>query len=241
MAVLPSQLDHSEPQLKRRRYYTPAEVALHNSPRDCWVSFLGGVYDVTDLIQAEDTPAAQPIIDAAGTDVSHWFDAETGDVRMHVDVLTNLNQPYCPQGRFTHVAPAAPAADWDTSFGRPWWQDPGRWRIGALTSRTRVVRIKNVLTEQEDRMEVPQEETLEEVQNRYQELNAHTQSYIWKALRTDPYRDDLKADFAELDMSHTLAENGVLDESADFEEVGLQSECYIPVLHVYWTDDLTVA
>ncbi len=35
-----------------RRYYTPYEVAKHNTPHDCWVSFLGGVYDLTSIIQA---------------------------------------------------------------------------------------------------------------------------------------------------------------------------------------------
>ncbi len=90
-------------------------------------------------------------------------------------------------------------------------------------------------------MQVPQEETLREIQDRYLELNAHSESYIWKVLRTDPQRDDLRLDFLELEMDCTLAENGVPDESADFEDVGLQGDSYVPVLHVYWTDDLTVA
>ena len=34
-----------------RRYYTPYEVAQHNTPDDCWVSFLGSVYDLTRLIR----------------------------------------------------------------------------------------------------------------------------------------------------------------------------------------------
>lgn len=84
-----------------RRYYTPYEVAIHNSAEDCWVSFLGKVYDLTQLIQvstcegavAEEALArsrqydaatsclfvqvhpghlAEPIIQAAGNDLSHW-------------------------------------------------------------------------------------------------------------------------------------------------------------------------
>ena len=27
------------------------QVALHSSPDDCWVSFLGGVYDLSSLIK----------------------------------------------------------------------------------------------------------------------------------------------------------------------------------------------
>jgi hypothetical protein len=35
----------------RRRFYTPYEVAKHNTADDCWISFLGGVYDLTPLLQ----------------------------------------------------------------------------------------------------------------------------------------------------------------------------------------------
>jgi cytochrome b involved in lipid metabolism len=33
-----------------RRYYTPAEVAIHNRENDCWLSWLGKVYNLTELI-----------------------------------------------------------------------------------------------------------------------------------------------------------------------------------------------
>jgi cytochrome b involved in lipid metabolism len=39
-----------------RRYYTPYEVAQHNTPDDCWVSFLGSVYDITRLIKVRLLP-----------------------------------------------------------------------------------------------------------------------------------------------------------------------------------------
>mgnify|MGYP001557732043 CR=1 FL=1 len=34
----------------RAKYYTPSEVAVHNTLEDLWVSFLGKVYDLTPLI-----------------------------------------------------------------------------------------------------------------------------------------------------------------------------------------------
>lgn len=34
---------------KRPRFYTAAEVAEHNCLEDLWVSFLGGVYNLTPL------------------------------------------------------------------------------------------------------------------------------------------------------------------------------------------------
>lgn len=37
---------------KRQRYYTPNEVSIHNTSKDIWVSFLGKVYDLTPLVEA---------------------------------------------------------------------------------------------------------------------------------------------------------------------------------------------
>ena len=74
-------------------------------------------------MQAQQGPAAAPLIAAAGTDISHWcalipyparatfsrfaaeallldrFDAKTGDVKLFVDPLTNVASAYCPQVR----------------------------------------------------------------------------------------------------------------------------------------------
>lgn len=33
----------------KSRYFTPNEVLTHNSPEDCWVSFLGRVWDLTPI------------------------------------------------------------------------------------------------------------------------------------------------------------------------------------------------
>jgi hypothetical protein len=62
-------------------YITPATVAEHNTHTDCWVSFLGRVFDLTKLVAENEGILTQPIVAVAGTDISHWFDARTGDVR----------------------------------------------------------------------------------------------------------------------------------------------------------------
>ena len=36
---------------KRPKYFTPNEVANHNTAKDIWVSFLGKVFDLTPLIE----------------------------------------------------------------------------------------------------------------------------------------------------------------------------------------------
>ncbi len=49
------------------------------------------------------------------------------------------------------------------------------------------------------------------------------------------------AEFVPLDMDKTLTENGVLDESEEFAALDIHEDEFIPVLHLYFNDDLTVA
>lgn len=88
------------------------------------------MYDLTALLEANKGPLAQPIIDHAGQDISHWFDAVTKDIKTHVNPATELRAPYTPMGRFVHVPPAEPAADWVVDFEHPWW------RVRALRGRS---------------------------------------------------------------------------------------------------------
>ena len=34
-----------------RRYYMPSEVAQHNTPEDCWLSWFGEVYDLSPVLE----------------------------------------------------------------------------------------------------------------------------------------------------------------------------------------------
>jgi len=227
-----------------------AQVAAHSSPDDCWVSFHGSVYDLTKLVSENEGPVVQPLIKVAGSDISHWFDAvflqalagekaqKDINIKMHVDPVTNLRRPYVPMGRFLHVAPAEPVGDWDTSSSTPWWKD-GALKIGKLSLTMRKIRVKSVLTGQEHLMEVPSEETIAEIRERYLEYNWHAASYTWKVLRKEEGGGDFG--FLDLDLNKTLEENGVADEAADFEELAIPSDFAIPVIHLYFTDDLTVA
>ena len=42
-------------------------------------------------------------------------------------------------------------------------------------------------------------------------------------------------------MDKTLADNGVPDQAPDFAAVGIDEDYYVPVIHVYFMDALTVA
>lgn len=91
----------------------------------------------------------------------------------------------------------------------------------------------NTLSGQTDMLEVASEETLTEIQDRYFEYNSHAGSYTWKAL--------FEGAFRPLDMAKTLAENGVEDESEQFERLSIDPDLYTPTLHLYFNDDLTSA
>ena len=63
---------------KLRNYYTPKEVSEHNTHDDCWVSLFNQVYDLTKLVHDNyKKPECDPIVLAAGTDITHWFDKAT--------------------------------------------------------------------------------------------------------------------------------------------------------------------
>lgn len=224
---------------KRRQFYTPFEVSQHNSNSDCWVSIFHKVYDITPLL-ADELAAGrgtltEPLVKFAGQDLSDWFDKKTGGVKRVVDPRSNLLLPFLPHGRFAHVAPLEPVANWATDFETTWWKDDEKYCIGKLSRHTRVVRILNVLTKQTTDLEVGSEETLEEIQDRYEDWNTHSVSYTWKVL--DP--DDRQ--FRPLDMDRTLDENGIPDHKDELDRLGIPAYRFVPTIHAYFNDDLTVA
>ena len=44
-----------------------------------------------------------------------------------------------------------------------------------------------------------------------------------------------------LDMSKSLEKNGILAERDELLELGMQLDDYIPAIHLYFNDDLTIA
>lgn len=216
-----------------QRFYTPAEVAAHNRADDLWVSFFGKVHDLTALVAANPGHLVHPIVEAAGTDISHWFDPVTKAVRMWIDPETELETAFTPMGAFLHCPPPKPTDDWNSNIGTPWWKDKST-AIGSLTLRTRKITLFNMLTKQSTTLEVCCEETLEEIQRRYLAYNGHSASYTWK-------RTDHTGGTRLLDMRKTLDWNGLPDESVQFDALDIDPDSFIPTIHLYFSDDLTVA
>ena len=216
-----------------QRYYTPAEVAAHNRADDLWVSFFGRVHDLTTLVANNPGHLVTPIVEAAGTDISHWFDPVTKNVRTYIDPETELEVPFCPMGHFLHCPPAEPTADWSSNIGKPWWKARDT-SIGMLTKKTRKITLYNMLTKQATTLEVCCEETLEEIQRRYLMHNGHSGSYTWK-------RTDSGSVARLLNMRETLEMNGIPDEDLQFDMLDIDPDSFVPVIHLYFADDLTVA
>ncbi|ETW02377.1 hypothetical protein H310_05903 [Aphanomyces invadans] len=216
-----------------RRHYTPEEVSVHKCAEDCWVVVFSRVLDLTELVANHRGALTQPIVNHAGEDLTHWFDPDTRDVRTHIDPDRNLRLPFLPHGRFLHVPPPEPVSTWNTLDLKPWWNDD-QYFIGFITQRVRTIQVVNTLTHQVHSLDVCTEETVEEIQYRYIDLNfnAHAASYTWKYLDGD--------EFVPLDMAKTLAENGIPDESLEFEKLGMDADEFKPIVHIYFNDDLTI-
>jgi hypothetical protein len=202
------------------------------------VSIFGKVYDLSALVgpirkEDDDFALTIPIVKHAGQDISEWFDRETRDVKVARNAETGLLLPELPHGRFLHVAPSEPVSNWRTDFDEPWFRNDQEFCIGLLSDSVRKVRLVNMLTYQETILLVCEEETLNEIQDRYTDWNAHSSSYTWKVLDEDVFRP--------LDMERSLTENGILDETALFNKLSINPDEHIPTIHVYFNDDLTEA
>jgi len=78
-------------------------------------------------------------------------------------------------------------------------------------------------------LEVASEESINEILDRYTPINSHAASYTWKRLGK------------VLDMAKNLTENGMIDEREELTELGINHDEYIPAIHLYFNDDLTIA
>lgn len=197
------------------------------------------VFDLSALLSQDHGALADPLIERAGTDCSEWFSLNSDgeiDLRTFCDPVTNLTVPYIPQGRFVHVPQIAPSTSQSTDYEAPWWKD-SQYVVGTVTKRAHRIRVVNTLTSQEHLVEFGVENTVEEMQKRYLEWNAHCGSYTWKAL--------VNGEFRPLDIHRTLEQNGVpiVADAEELERLGLSEDepDLIPTLCIAFNDDLTVA
>ncbi len=71
---------------KKRRFYNKSQLTQHCTANDLWVSFFADVYDLTSLVQKNiESKLVEPMIEAAGTDITHWFDYKTKQPRKMIN------------------------------------------------------------------------------------------------------------------------------------------------------------
>jgi hypothetical protein len=210
------------------KWILPSEVLAHNTSEDCWVSFLDHVWDLTALVKGHaNEEEYQPIIRAAGSDISHWFNPLTQDIRTIIDEEREMEIPHLQAATLLHV-PKIGAGTGVVPPSQPWWKNESQ-KIGKLSKNPRWIRLLNTLTGLEDWLEVAGEESMNDILERFKRINAHADSYTWKFQRRT------------LQMEKTLDQNGILDESALFARLNLDYDMYIPCIMIYFNDDLTVA
>lgn len=140
-----------------------------------------------------------------------------------------------PEGRFPHVPAVAPttAVSVDAS-ATPWWRD-ARLVVGRVTQRPRTIKVVNTLTSQDHVVEFSDEETVAAMQAKFLQFNAHCRSYTWKTMVGGRLRP--------LDPARTLEANGVPDDTAELERLGMDPHDpdHLTTILLFFNDDLTAA
>ncbi|XP_071656230.1 cytochrome b5 domain-containing protein 1 [Patagioenas fasciata] len=157
----------AQAQLLRRR-----EVAARERLR--WVSARGRVLRLgPGLRDRAGDPELRPLLDAAGSDVSHWFDPQTGDPLQRVEPRSGLVRGVPPGG-----PPLEPRSDWVPPRDPPWWGDP-RLCVGTVTGTPRHLRLRNNLTGDDIVIEVCGEQAGGLLQGALP-WNTHILGYAWR-------------------------------------------------------------
>ena len=112
-------------------------------------------------------------------------------------------------------------------FSLCWWDNTDKYCIGRLTKKVRKINLMNTLTKEECILEVASEESMNEILDRYLKFNFHAASYTWKRLGK------------VLNMNCSLQENGIEDETKECLALGIDPDEYIPIIHLFFDDDLT--
>ncbi|XP_074427472.1 cytochrome b5 domain-containing protein 1, partial [Larus michahellis] len=118
-------------------------------------------------------PELRPLREAAGTDVTHWFDPQSGEPLSRRDPRSGLPRLLLPG-----APPPEPRSDHAPPRGAPWWRDP-RLEVGHVTAAPRLLRLRNALTGQEHVIQACGEQAGGLVE-RALPWNAHGGGYAWR-------------------------------------------------------------
>nr|XP_029710145.1 LOW QUALITY PROTEIN: cytochrome b5 domain-containing protein 1-like [Aedes albopictus] len=182
---------------RRQRFYLRDEVVVNNAADRAWVIIHGNVFDITPLFDGNLTSSAPKklyllLLAFAGKDLSAHFDRKGRPVyRISKD---GVRVPEFP-----------PVLIRNGSTGKCWWDDRGMI-VGKITAQERKIRVINNLTFQIQEISVCEEDTIEDIQERFHRFNENAKNYTW---RTRVEKCDPTAD---LRPDKTLTENGIIHD-----------------------------
>ncbi|XP_034098710.1 cytochrome b5 domain-containing protein 1 [Drosophila albomicans] len=158
----------------------------------------------------------------AGKDLSHLFH-ENGEPRTEISPSSGH-----PRVLFPPILEVA-ISDFARSKHAMWSQD-NFYHIGRITRRARRLRIINTLTAKVQFMNVCDEDSIYDIQQKYKaRYNHHAGSYEWRKFSNGAKYCGV------LNLNGNLDENGLTD--AEESDVELPP----PSIWLYYTDDLTIA
>jgi hypothetical protein len=177
------------------KYYIRNEVYLHNRLDNCWVIINDTVFDLTAFFKMREdsmNSALEYLVAFAGKDISIYFDDNSCPLRS----IDQYGREFC-------VLPAA--AEKTPMREMFWWQDP-IFFIGKLTEQARNIRIINTLTMNSFEITVCEEDTIEQIQDKFLRYNSNCKKYTW---RKGPVENEATI----LNLFLTLTQNGIEEDA----------------------------
>ncbi|OEH73807.1 cytochrome b5 domain-containing protein [Cyclospora cayetanensis] len=157
----------------RGGFILPDDLQRHCVSTDCWVSVYGRVYDLSPLLALNRNQLAVPLIENAGSDISHWFCPDTMQPQAVARVRSDTTEVYKhPNTPFLHVPGSG-------CTGTPWWRD-ARYIVGELAQSVAPVYFLNTLTGQKTALHIPIDKPLKLVlDQQLKGANSHAEAYTW--------------------------------------------------------------
>ena len=212
---------------KTCRYFTRFDLQQHHSVDSAWVSIYRDVYDITDVIRENRTePGIDNLLKFMGKDMSHLFNPKTKRPITRNSVLVEEIGSKDPN--YVLHFPKQYMHSERESTTQPWYTN-SKLIVGRMAQKEVPVRLINTLTYEADTLQVPIEETLNEICERYLKFNVHARSYTWKDIEE-----------RVLNMSLNLVNNKISEDYdvLDYLEVP-DGQRPISTIFLHFNDDLT--
>ncbi|XP_063359176.1 cytochrome b5 domain-containing protein 1 [Cydia amplana] len=244
----------------KQQWYTPSEVVIHNTAKDCWVSLNGRVLDLTDWL-AEQFRLCTCRKNCSCV-IKNWYCA---DDCVEYCPCFKRGFPYCDKKRlamtilayagkdishwfrgdewvrYTHPVTGAAAARRPHGLGTREPQVPStKWRPYTKPWWLDDSLVVGKLTANTRPIRITNTLTSSTVT-----LEVCSEETVYEVMQRYRRHNTHLASYSwrhrgrRLCLRHTLAENGIPDERDRFSKVLLPENIHVPAILIYYNDDLT--